>query len=126
MAGTTVDATINLMGVDQYLTESVHLTRPFGHIVNVGGNDDHFPIRRLQSRAQSLDWELMFTKSKYGYELDSQGEILSHVLQLLVDGTIHHTTTTIIRGGIDAAHLNQARTQLETGHQAGKIVITRA
>ena len=64
----------------------------------------------------------MFSKSWYGYGLDSQGAILDQVAALLDKGTLQCTLTKTLQP-LNAANLRQAHALVESGHMIGKIVV---
>lgn len=65
----------------------------------------------------------MFSKSWYGYDLASQGEILDRAAAMLDAGTLQNTLTKTL-SPLNAANLRQAHVLVESGHMIGKVVVT--
>ncbi|MFD1671343.1 zinc-binding alcohol dehydrogenase family protein [Agrilactobacillus yilanensis] len=120
-----VDTIVNLFNAGSYVDESIALVRPFGHIVNINRAGTTFPTDQLQAKSVSLDWELMFTKSQYGYDMSSQGALLRTLAAFLDQGTVKSTTTAQFNGGITAANVDKAHALLSSNQTVGKIVVTQ-
>ena len=95
--------------------------RPFGQIVAIDDEPD-LDIYALKDKALTWHWELMFTKSLYGYHLGSQGEILNRVAKLIDDGEIISTVSKTY-SPINADQISAAEAELGAGHATGKIVV---
>ncbi|WP_187387490.1 alcohol dehydrogenase catalytic domain-containing protein [Weissella muntiaci] len=120
-----VDATINLYNPDYYLQDSIKVTHPFGHLVYVTVGNSSIHNTEVFSKSLTIDYELMFTKSMYGYKQETQGLILKNIIGLIKNGEITSRVESIITDGINAKNLNYAAKQLRTGHQRGKIIILK-
>lgn len=120
-----VDAVINLFDTNRYLEDAIQITRPFGKIVNVAQTAIPIDMNRLQAKALSFTWELMFTKANYGYRLASQGQALAALARLLDEGMIHSTLAKRLTGPLNAKQILQAHAMLETNQMVGKIVIEK-
>lgn len=77
----------------------------------------------LKTKAVSLHWELMFTRSMFGTpDMARQGQLLNEVAALVDAGRIRSTATEVA-GKIDAATLRRVHAQIERGSARGKIVL---
>ncbi|MDC4233741.1 zinc-binding alcohol dehydrogenase family protein [Actinomyces sp. B33] len=100
------------------------VVRPFGEIVAIDDERD-LDLLALKSKAISWHWELMFTRPRYGYDLEAQHRALTRIAELVDAGRIR-TTLTQALAPLDAARLREAHRIVETGHAVGKIVVSRA
>lgn len=121
--GLTIDNSINLFDTGRYFDETVELVRPFGHLVNITGTNTPVDVRKLQQKSLSFDWELMFTKSKYNYRTQSQGELLSLLGELISENKIHSTKAKSIKAPLNAETIKKAHEIVGGHHMVGKLVI---
>jgi zinc-binding alcohol dehydrogenase family protein len=105
----------------EYLRDLEDIVRPFGTICLI---DDPavLDIAGLKKKSISVAWELMFTKSMYRHDMESQGQILNEVARLAEQNRIRPTTKTVLEG-LKSENFKQAHASLETGGGLGKIVI---
>ena len=97
------------------------IVRPFGEIVAIDDERD-LDLFALKGKAISWHWELMFTRPRFGYDLEAQHRALASISELVDAGRIR-TTMTKMLGPIGAEALREAHQILETGHAVGKIVV---
>lgn len=109
-----------------YFEDISKVIRPFGHLGTIVETKEVIPIHRLKNKSVSFDWEYMFTKTDYGYAIESQGEILAQIAALLTEGELESTLTKAYTTGINAKNLKQATAEVESGHSRGKIVVSGA
>ncbi len=100
------------------------VVRPFGEIVAIDDERD-LDLLALKSKAISWHWELMFTRPRYGYDLEAQHRLLTSIAQLVDDSRIRTTLTQTLTP-VDATQLREAHRIVETGHALGKIVVSRS
>ena len=70
-------------------------------------------------KALSFHWELMLSKGAYGYDLQSQGDILKRVAKAYDDGLL--TTLVSEQHTLSVKSLIAAHEKLESGKSIGKI-----
>jgi zinc-binding alcohol dehydrogenase family protein len=107
---------------DQYVTQISEFIAPQGRF---GLIDDPqaFDIMPFKQKAVSVHWEFMFTRSLFGTEdIGRQGQILTHVAELIDEGKIRSTATEIF-GTITAENLKRAHALIESNKAKGKIVL---
>lgn len=107
---------------DRHYKDIVELIAPQGRF---GLIDDPAQLSALplKSKAVSLHWELMFTRSMFGTpDMARQGQLLNEVAALVDAGRIRSTATETA-GRIDAATLRRVHAQIESGTARGKIVL---
>lgn len=107
---------------DSHFSDIVELIAPQGRF---GLIDDPAVLnaRPLKTKAVSLHWELMFTRSLFGTpDMAEQGKLLNEVAALVDAGRIRSTATEVA-GKIDAATLRSVHAQIESGSARGKIVL---
>jgi len=117
-----VDYVAALTQTQQHYTQIVESLKPQGAI---GVIDDMagLDVMALKSKALSLHWELMFTRSMFGTpDMAEQGKLLGHVAQLVDAGRIR-TTAGAHFGTINAANLLRAHAWIESGKAQGKVVL---
>jgi len=98
--------------------------RPFGHIGSIVESGGSVPINGDPAffRALSFSWELMFSKSIFGYRLESQGQILEKLAKLAEDGTLPSIVTK--REVFSLAKLREGHELQASGKAHGKIVFS--
>ncbi len=107
---------------DSHFADIVELIAPQGRF---GLIDDPEVLNAtaLKTKALSLHWELMFTRSLFGTpDMAKQGQLLNEVAKLVDEGHLRSTITEVA-GTIDAATLRAAHAQIESGSARGKIVL---
>ncbi len=117
-----VDFVAALTQTGQHYAQIVESLKPQGAI----GVIDDMPgvdVMALKSKALSLHWELMFTRSMFGTpDMDEQGKLLAQVASLVDAGRIRTTAGTHC-GTINAANLLKAHAFIESGKAQGKVVL---
>lgn len=116
-----VDTVFGTTQSQRYLPMLPEVLRPFGRFVLIDdpGVVDIAPYKR---KSITVSWELMFTKSLFGYRPESQGAILSEVAQLADAGRLQSTVGEVLTG-LSAENLRRAHTAMEAFTAIGKIVI---
>ena len=80
-------------------------------------------FRKFKSKAVSLHWELMFTRSTFQTaDMMEQHRILEQVARLVDEGLLR-TTLTKSAGRITAENLRHAHAAIESGKSIGKVVL---
>jgi len=117
------DAIFSTTASGEHWAKYARVLRPFGSVCLI---DDPGPIDigAFKMKALSIHWELMFTKARFDWHADSQGEILRQVAALVDNGTLQTTAGTVLHG-LTVANVREAHAVLEAGTAVGKIVITR-
>ena len=101
------------------IVESLKPQGALGVIDDMAGLD----VMALKTKALSLHWELMFTRSMFGTpDMDEQGKLLAQVATLVDAGRIRTTAGTHY-GTINAANLLKAHAFIESGKAQGKVVL---
>lgn len=96
---------------------------PFGHVTAI---DEAPGLDLLPLKAKSIawHWELMFTRSMFGYDLTAQQRLLTRAAELVDNGVLRTTVTKSIPS-FDAAGLTEAHRDVESGSMIGKVVVHR-
>jgi NADPH:quinone reductase-like Zn-dependent oxidoreductase len=108
--------------IDGYLPTIPDFVLPFGNVLAIGDSPT-VNISHLKRKAISFHWELMFTKSLNQYRMESQGEILKQVGDLIDKGKIKTTVNHTLKG-LNAENIKKAHEIVESGASIGKVVIT--
>ena len=117
-----VDFVAALTQTGQHYAQIVESLAPQGAI---GVIDDMagLDVMALKSKALSLHWELMFTRSMFGTpDMAEQGKLLAEVARLVDAGRIR-TTAGKHFGAINASNLLEAHAWIESGKAQGKAVL---
>ncbi|HTJ56914.1 MAG TPA: zinc-binding alcohol dehydrogenase family protein [Devosiaceae bacterium] len=115
-----VDAIFATTHTLDYLPIIPELLRPFGHLMVID-DPETLNIRHFKSKAQSVHWEFMFSKSLHGYRPESQGAMLRHVAELVDAGKVQTTLSQTLAASSD--NIRAAHAALEAGAAIGKIAI---
>ena len=78
----------------------------------------------LKDKSQAWMWEFMFAKPLFAPTDDSQHRLLNDTADLVDNGVIRSTATTVLQG-ITPESLREAHRQVETGQVVGKVVLVR-
>jgi zinc-binding alcohol dehydrogenase family protein len=117
-----VDFVAALTQTGQHYEQIIASLKPQGAL----GVIDDMPVldaMKLKSKAISLHWESMFTRSMYGTpDIAEQGRLLAEVA-MLVDAGRLRTTAGAHYGTINAANLLKAHAFVESGKAQGKVVL---
>jgi NADPH:quinone reductase-like Zn-dependent oxidoreductase len=77
----------------------------------------------LKTKALSLHWELMFTRSMLETpDMGEQGALLAEVAALVDAGRVRSTVSTSF-GSTSAHNLHKAHAQIESGKAHGRVVL---
>ena len=117
-----VDFVAALTQTGQHYAQIIESLKPQGAL---GVIDDmpELDAMKLKSKALSLHWELMFTRSMFGTpDMAEQGKLLADVARLVDEGRIR-TTAGAHFGAINAANLLKAHAFIESGKAQGKVVL---
>ncbi|QII06578.1 zinc-binding alcohol dehydrogenase family protein [Rhodococcoides fascians A25f] len=98
------------------------LLTPFGQIVAID-DPETLDVLPLKTKAISWHWEFMFARPMHETaDLIRQHELLTRVAELIDEGSVRTTATTVL-SPIDAEQLREAHRLVETGHVRGKVVV---
>lgn len=117
-----VDFVAALTQTGQHYEQIVESLKPQGALAII----DDMPVldaMKLKTKAISLHWELMFTRSMFGTpDMAEQGKLLAEVARL-IDARRLRTTAGAHYGTINAANLLRAHAFIESGKAQGKVVL---
>lgn len=99
------------------------IVRPFGHITAID-EPPGLDLVALKEKSIAWHWELMFTRSLYGYDMIAQQRLLAETARLVDAGVLRSTVTKKV-SGIDAAGISEAHRDVESGRMIGKVVVVR-
>lgn len=113
-----------LFNITHYLDQIKHMIKPFGHVGTIVGIHEPVDISNWKNLSVSFDWEYMFAKTNYDYQIETQGQALEVIANLADKGKLVTTLSKVYSDGINATNLKQATKDVETGHMLGKVVIS--
>ncbi|MEM7136023.1 MAG: zinc-binding alcohol dehydrogenase family protein [Myxococcota bacterium] len=111
-----------LTNTDQHFAAITQLIKPRGHIALID-DPKSLDVLPLKTKAISLSWEFMFTRSMFQTnDMHVQRQLLDRVADLLDDGTL---VSTVRRhgGAMTVDNLRKAHTLQESGTAIGKTVL---
>ena len=112
----------SLNNTEQHYPQIIAALAPQGKLALID-DPQTLDARPLKAKSISLHWEFMFTRSMFTtHDIIAQHQLLTRVAQLIDDNTIR-TTLGEHFGAINAANLQKAHAQIETGRSVGKIVL---
>ncbi|MGK4184841.1 zinc-binding alcohol dehydrogenase family protein [Pediococcus pentosaceus] len=119
-----VDYIAVLFDITHYLGQIKHMINPFSHVGTIVGIHDALDISDWKNLSVSFDWEYMFAKTDYNYQIETQGQALKVIARLADEGQLTTTLSKVYSDGINAVNLKKATKDVETGHMLGKVVIS--
>lgn len=112
----------SLNNTEQHYQQIIAALMPQGKLALID-DPEILDARPLKAKSISLHWEFMFTRSMFETpDIITQHQLLTRVAQL-IDTDVISTTFGEHFGTINAANLQKAHAQIETGRVVGKIVL---
>lgn len=112
----------SLNNTEQHYQQIIAALMPQGKLALID-DPETLDARPLKAKSISLHWEFMFTRSMFETpDIIAQHQLLTRVAQL-IDTDVLSTTFGEHFGTINAANLQKAHAQIETGRVVGKIVL---
>jgi len=122
MAITSVPYIAVLHQLEPHFERVATLVAPFGHIGAIVESIAPLPVNLLKNKSASLDWEFMFAKANYQFEVASQGKALQLAAKLIADNFLKVTLTHAYQG-LTTANLLAAQELVMAGETYGKIAL---
>merc|ERR1712050_613672 len=119
-----VDYIFNAYKTDVYWDQYADIIKPKGHIVSIVEPPEKIDLTKLFMKIGSFSWAFMFSKTMHGFELESQGQILARVAQLIDTGKIQIPQVETKAWGLES--LQDLLAQQESGKTIGKLTMARA
>jgi len=119
----SLDGIAILYSPEAYTPAAGALIKPFGHVGTIVGPGREIDLAAIKNQAASLDFEYMFAKSDHHYQIETQGEILKQISDLVSKLKITSPVTKVFEG-LTVENMGAAAQLQASGHQVGKIVIT--
>merc|ERR1711933_346221 len=118
-----VDFVFNAFDTAVYFKQYAEIIKPLGKIVSIVETDKDIPLTDLFVKRISFAWELMFTRSLHGVDLEFQGFILNSGARMLDSGALKMPEVNVLPFNLES--LKSAHTGQESGKAIGKTVLTR-
>ena len=77
-----------LFDITKYLDIIKSMINPFGHVGTIVGIKEPLELAEWKNKSVSFDWEYMFAKTDFGYDLESQGNALKTIAELADAGIL--------------------------------------
>ena len=112
----------SLTNTDQHFESVIELIKPRGHIALID-DPKTLDIVPLKTKALSVSWEFMFTRSMFQTEdMDAQHRLLNRTADLLDEGILIPTVNEHC-GTLTVANLQSAHELQDSGSAIGKTVL---
>ena len=109
---------------EQHWAGLVDAAAPQGRVGLIDDLKGPLDVMLLKTKALSLHWEMMFTRSLFGTpDIAEQGRLLARVAALVDAGRLR-TTVSEQFSPINAANLRRAHALVESGRMLGKVVLS--
>ena len=117
----SVDVVFCTTNSEQHIDHLAEIVTPFGDVTFIqdAGSLD---ITSFKFKSINTHWEFMFSKSMFGHNLQSQGDILAKVAALIEAQKIKSTLNNDL-GKVSADSIKQGHSLLESGKCIGKIAL---
>ena len=107
---------------DRHFEDLAGLMAPQGRFLLID-DPETFSIMPFKTKAISIHWELMFTRSMFQTpDMEEQSKLLTAVADMVDAGKIKTTVSDVV-SPINAENLRQAHARIETHKTIGKIVL---
>ncbi|MDC6390604.1 zinc-binding dehydrogenase [Maribacter sp. PR1] len=116
-----VDFVFAANGLKNAISWLPELIKPYGYLAPIEGLGD-IDIWPLMNKSVTVFLEMVFSKSIFGVNQESQGAILRELIGLLMEGRIKSPVKQTF-SGLSVANILQAHSALEERSTVGKIVI---
>merc|ERR1712048_64045 len=118
-----LDYIFNAYKTDVYWDQYADIIKPKGHIVSIVETPEKIDLTKLFMKIGTFSWALMFSKTMHGFELESQGQILTRVAKLIDGGRIKIPSVETKSWSLE--NLKELLAQQESGKTIGKLTLTR-
>lgn len=119
-----LQAVLHTSEPDDTIDALLALLAPFGRMMCLLPINRPLETAPLFARSLRLQYELMFTRSLFGYDLAHQGRILDQIADRVEAGRLRSTLGSELPWNLES--LRQGHQLLETRRTIGKIVLTLA
>jgi zinc-binding alcohol dehydrogenase family protein len=116
-----VDMVLSTAASTDHLSWIPKILRPFGHLSIVDGLPA-LDVGALAAKSLSLHLEMVFSRIIHGAAVETQGQTLERVAELVAAGRLHPIVTRRL-DGLTAKTMRTAHELVESGRTIGKIVI---
>ena len=117
----SVDVVFCTTNSEQHIDKLAEIIAPFGDVTFIQDNGT-LDISSFKFKSINTHWEFMFCKSMFGHDLQSQGDILAKIAQL-IDTKKLKSTLNYDLGTVSAETIKQGHNLLESGKCIGKIAL---
>jgi len=117
-----VDYIYNAFDTSVYFEQYCDIIKPLGKIVTIVETSEHLDMSKLQRKSATFVWELMFTRSLFGVEMERQHAILNNASRL-IDGGLLKLPSVKVRP-YTLEDLREAHKEQESGKVIGKLVLS--
>jgi len=118
-----LDYIFNAYKTDVYWDQYAEIIKPKGHIVSIVETPEKIDLTKMFMKIVSFSWAFMFSKTMHGFELESQGQILTKVAQLIDDGRVKIPSVDVLPWSLENLKVQLAKQ--ESGKTIGKLSLTR-
>jgi zinc-binding alcohol dehydrogenase family protein len=107
---------------EPHIGPAAKLVGPFGHVGAVVEPTEPLDVAIMKNKSASLDWEFMFAKVNYNFDVASQGAALRLAAELINAGK-YRSPLTVEMSGLEADVLVEAQDRVTAGDVMGKLSV---
>tara|TARA_R110002020_G_scaffold204645_2_gene408931 strand:+ start:9097 stop:10092 length:996 start_codon:yes stop_codon:yes gene_type:complete len=116
-----VDFVFAVNGLKNAISWLPEVIKPYGYLAAIEGNSD-IDLWQLMDKSVTVFLEMVFSRSLFGVDQESQGAILRELIGLLIEGKIKSPVKKTFNG-LSVGTIFKAHTILEQRNTIGKITI---
>jgi NADPH2:quinone reductase len=116
-----VDFVFAVNGLKSALSWLPEIIKPYGYLATIEGDND-INLWQLMNKSVTIFLEMVFSKSLFGVDQESQGNILRELIGFVIEGKVKSPVNQTFNG-LSVDNILQAHTILEERNTVGKIVI---
>jgi len=117
-----VDYIYNAFDTAANFEQYCDIIKPFGKIVTIVETKENLNMSKLQGKAVTFVWELMFTRAMFKVEMEKQGAILNNASTLIDSGLLKMPSVKVRPYTLE--DLKEAHKEQESGKVIGKLVLS--
>ncbi|WP_158826588.1 zinc-binding dehydrogenase [Mucilaginibacter lacusdianchii] len=116
-----VDFVFAVNGLKSAISWLPAVIKPYGYLATIEGVNG-IDLSQLMNKSVTVFLEMVFSKTLFGVDQESQGNILRELIGLVTNGKVKSPLKQTLTG-LSEDNIRQAHTMLEQGNTVGKIVV---
>ncbi|MBS7564719.1 zinc-binding alcohol dehydrogenase family protein [Mucilaginibacter sp. Bleaf8] len=116
-----VDFVFAVNGLKSAISWLPEVIRPYGYLATIEGVNG-IDLSQLMNKSVTVLLEMVFSKSLFGVDQESQGDILRELIEFVIEGKVKSPIKQTLTG-LSEDNIREAHILLEQGNTIGKIVV---